>query len=436
MKAHAKKICSILRDAGFEALFAGGCVRDILLGIKPKDYDIATSATPDQVAKVFPDCKPVGAAFGVQLVHRHGFQYEIATFRSDGTYSDGRRPDQVDFCDAEHDAERRDFTVNALFMNPETEDVIDYVDGQADLKRRCLRAVGDAETRFKEDHLRLLRAVRFASQLDFEIVPDTYEAIRISAPLLQKISPERIRNELERILTQPRASDAFRILKDTELLDVFLPELLPMNGCDQPPEYHPEGDVWIHTLLLLDHLKSPTFTLAMGALLHDVGKPATQTFEDRIRFNQHEKVGARTTQDICKRLRLSNEETERIVWLVAQHMRIAVTPDMKESKRKRLVREDGFAELLELMRVDCMASHADLSAYDWIKDYAENIPEEAVRPKPLINGQDLIVLGYAPGPMFKEILTAVEDAQLEGEIDTRDAALERVKSDWPIKPQA
>lgn len=434
MRDHANSICKILRDAGHEALLAGGCVRDTLLGLAPKDYDIATSATPDQVAALFSKCISVGAAFGVQVVPLDNFHFEVATFRLDGSYTDGRRPDSVKFCDARQDAQRRDFTVNALFMNPQTGQIIDYVNGQIDLDAKILRAVGDPETRFREDHLRLLRAVRFASQLDFQIEENTYKAISPSASLLQDISPERIRNELERILTQPRASSAFRTLLDTGLLATFLPELIPTVNCEQPPQYHPEGDVFTHTLLLLDHLESPSFTLAMAALLHDIGKPATQTFEDRIRFNQHEKIGAEMTKSICKRLRLSNAETDRIAWLVAQHMRIAVAPDMRESKRKRLVREEGFQELLKLMRVDCLASHGDLSTYAWLKDYLENIPPEEVRPAPLITGHDLIELGYPPGPVFKEILTTLEDKQLEGEIDQRDTALDFVRENWPITP--
>lgn len=432
MRKGARQICAQLHEAGHEALFAGGCVRDTLLGLSPKDFDIATSATPDEVASIFPGCNFVGATFGVQIVPLAGLHFEVATFRRDGTYSDGRRPNSIEFCDAQHDAERRDFTVNALFMDPEMGEVIDYVGGQDDLATKVIRAVGDPEARFNEDHLRLLRAVRFASQLDFEIEENTYAALCRSAPLLSGISPERIRNEFERILTQPGASRAMMILKESGLLATFLPEMLATVGCDQPPEYHPEGDVFVHTLMLLDQLESPTFTLAMGALLHDIGKPATQTYEDRIRFNQHEKVGAEMTEAICRRLRLSNDETERIVWLVAQHMRIAVSPDMREAKRRRLIREEGFEELLELMRADCMASHGDLSSYRWVKDYAAQVPPEQIRPEPLITGADLIALGHSPGPLFKEILVTVEDAQLERALLSRDEALEYVRATWPV----
>ncbi len=428
----AQSICRTLRSAGYTALLAGGCVRDRLLGVEPKDYDIATAATPDEVAALFPKCIPVGVAFGVQIVILDHEQFEVATFRTDGAYSDGRRPDSVRFTTAEEDALRRDFTVNALFMDPETEEIIDYVNGRADLEARCIRAVGDPVQRFEEDHLRLMRAIRFASQLDFAIDPDTYTAVSQCAPLLKQISPERIRNELERILTQPRAHIAFQRLYDTGLLAEFFPELCDAVGCEQPPQFHPEGDVFTHTLLLLEHLENPSFTLAMGALLHDIGKPPTQTFEDRIRFNFHEKVGAEMSKVICRRLRMSNEESERITWLVANHMRIACAQEMRESKRKRLVREEGFEELLDLMRLDCLGCHRDLSLYDWLKDYAEKLPKKVARPELLVNGKDLIALGYAPGPQFKEILVTLEDLQLENQLSTNEEALAYIQEHWPL----
>lgn len=427
----AYEICRILRDAGHETLFAGGSVRDKLLGIPPKDIDIATSATPDEVATLFPDCISVGAAFGVQMVIRPGHRFEITTFRADGSYIDGRRPTGVTFTDAREDALRRDFTVNALFKDPLSGEIIDYVGGRDDLAAKIIRAVGDPVKRFEEDHLRLIRAIRFAAQLDFTIEPETYAAIKPCAPLIAKISPERIRNELERILTQPRASQAFRQLLDTGLLAVILPEVIEGVGCDQPPEFHPEGDVFTHTMLVLDQLESPTFTLAMGALLHDVGKPRAQTFEDRIRFNNHEKIGAEMTDAICARLKLSNEERDRIVWLVDQHMRIAAMPEMREAKRKRLIREPGFPELLELNRADSLGSMGTLDNWNWIRDYVAQVPEEVARPKPLITGDDLIERGYKPGPLFREILTDIEDAQLENTITTREEALTLLKKYWP-----
>lgn len=432
MTGPARDVCTQLKEAGHEVLFAGGYVRDCLLGVPSKDIDIATSATPDEVEKLFPKSIPVGAAFGVQIVLHEGFHFEVATFRDDGDYADGRRPTHVTFVDAEQDALRRDFTVNALFQDPFTNEVIDYVNGEADLKAGIIRAVGDPHLRFDEDHLRLLRAVRFAAQLDFTIEAETLKGIRSHAKSLALISPERIRNELEHILTQPRASSAIRQMLDTGLLEVVLPELVQTVGCEQPPEFHPEGDVFTHTMLLLDHLDStPTFTLAMGALLHDIGKPSTQTFEDRIRFNHHEKEGTEMTDAICQRLNLSNEERKQITWLVSQHMRISAMPEMKESKRKRLVREAGFEELLELMRVDSLASHGDMSTYEWIKVYSDNLEPDAIRPDALVTGDDLITLGYPPGPLFKEILQNIEDAQLEDTLSNREEALTFIKVHWP-----
>ncbi len=428
----AQAICQTLQAANHTALLAGGCVRDSLLGVSPKDYDIATTATPVEVAALFPKCIPVGAAFGVMMVLDGDDQFELATFRTDGDYSDGRRPDSIEFTTPKQDALRRDFTVNALFMHPDSEEVIDYVGGKADLEAQCIRAVGNPVDRFKEDHLRLIRAIRFASQLDFEIEADTYAAITECAPLLKHISPERIRNELERILTQPSPHVAVQRLYDTGLLEQFLPELCETAGCKQPPQFHPEGDVFTHTLLVLKHMVSPTFTLAMSALLHDIGKPPTQTFEDRIRFNNHDHVGAKITETICRRLKCSNTETKRITWLVSQHMRVAACQHMRDSKRKRLVREEGFDELLELMKLDSLGCHRDLYNYYWLKKYAESIPDEVVRPVLLISGKDLIELGYSPGPQFKEILLSIEDLQLEGKIQDKQAALSYIGEHWPL----
>lgn len=430
MTGPAKEVCEKLRDAGHEVLYAGGYVRDRLLGIDSKDIDIATSATPDQVEALFPKSIPVGAAFGVHIIVHKDCHFEVATFRCDGDYEDGRRPTQVKFTNAKDDALRRDFTINALFQDPFTDEIIDYVNGKADLDAKVIRAVGDPKKRFAEDHLRVLRAIRFASQLDFSIESETLEGVREQAASLAAISPERIRNELERILTQPRASSAFRLMLDTGVLEVLLPELVKTVGCEQPPEFHPEGDVFTHTMLLLDNLEAPTFTLAMSALLHDIGKPDTQTFEDRIRFNQHEKKGAEIAEAVCQRLKLSNDEREQIVWLVHQHMRVAIMPEMKEAKRKRLVREPGFEELRELMRLDCVASHGKLDLYDWVTDYAENLAPETVSPEALVTGRDLIEMGFEPGPVFQEILHVVEDAQLEGTLTTREDAVAFIESRW------
>lgn len=428
----ALEVCRVLSDAGHRALLAGGCVRDLLLDVAPKDYDIATSARPEAVAKLFESVVSVGAAFGVQIVIRAEGNYEVATFRRDGPYTDGRHPSRVEFLGEEEDAKRRDFTINGLFFDPETEAIVDYVGGQADLRDGVLRAVGNARARFEEDHLRLLRAVRFAARLGFAIEMKTREAIVEGAASIQKTSAERVRDELTKMLTEGSAKQAFELMDETGLLAEVLPEIAQMKGVEQPPEYHPEGDVFVHTLLLLDALKDATATLAFGALLHDVGKPRTQTYEDRIRFNLHDKVGARLTEKICGRLRMSNHDTERITWLVEQHMRVATTPQMRESKLKRLVREDGFNELLELFRIDCIASHNKLETYQWLKDYADNLQPEEVRPQRLLTGRDLIAMGYRPSALFKEILITLEDAQLEGQITNTEEARTIVRRRWPL----
>lgn len=427
----AGEICARLRAAGHRALFAGGCVRDRLLGVLPKDFDVATSARPDEVAALFERTVLVGAAFGVVLVLLPEGQFEVATFRSDGPYLDGRHPSSVSFTDERADAQRRDFTVNALFLDPETDEVLDYVGGEEDLAHGVIRAVGDPAARFQEDHLRLLRAVRFAARLGFEVEPATFAAAQALAAKCVATSAERVRDELLKMLTEGHARRAFELLDATGMLAHVLPEMVPMKGCEQPPEFHPEGDVFIHTLMLLEQLGPCTPTLGLGALLHDVGKPPTQTFEDRIRFNLHEKVGARMAEKICHRLRLSNEVTERTVWLVENHMRLAATPQMREAKRKRFVREAGFDELMALGKMDCLASHGDTEHIDWISEYRAQLKPDEVRPEPILTGHDLIAAGYAPGPMFKEILTAVEDQQLEGALRSRAEAMAFVAAHWP-----
>lgn len=427
----ALAVCRTLHGAGHRALFAGGCVRDELLGLHPKDYDVATSATPDEVEKLFRRVITVGKAFGVQMVMIGDVQIEVATFRWDGPYLDGRRPVSVEFRDEQQDALRRDFTVNALFFDPITEEVLDYAGGREDLVRQVVRAVGVAYDRFMEDHLRLLRCVRFAAQLDFKIDPATFAAVKELAHLIKKTSPERVRDELLRILTQPHAHRGFMLLDESGLLPHLLPEISAMKGVEQPPEYHPEGDVFVHTMKMLEMLERPSPTLALGVLLHDIGKPRTQTFEDRIRFNGHEKVGAEMTAEICERLRLSNADTERITWLVGQHMRVSTVKEMRESKLKRLIREDGFSELLELFRIDCASSHRRMDTYEWLRDRAASLPPEAVRPTPLLTGDDLIALGYKPGPQFTEILRTLEDLQLEGALASRETAIAHVYKAWP-----
>ncbi len=407
-------------------------MRDTLLGVSPKDYDIATDARPPEVAALFSHTVPVGISFGVQLVVEPEGQFEVATFRRDGPYLDGRHPANVDFLGEREDALRRDFTINALFLDPAENSVVDYVDGQRDLKARVIRAVGTPRIRFCEDHLRLVRAVRFAARLRYAIDPATWNALRELAPLISRTSAERVRDELLKILTEGNAKTGFELLDASGLLEHVMPEIVKMKGVEQPPEFHPEGDVYVHTLRLLGLLDRASPTLALGALLHDVGKPVTITYEDRIRFNNHEKVGAEMAEAICRRLRMSNHETARVGWLVAQHMRLTHIPHMRESKRKRFVREDGFGELLELGRLDCLASHGDLSTIEWIKEYMACRTPEEIRPVALITGDVLIEMGYTPGPLFKEILQAVEDGQLEGTLTSADDARQFIKEHWPL----
>lgn len=430
----AERICATLARAGFRALLAGGCVRDVLLGRPPKDYDIVTDARPDQVAGLFERTVGVGAAFGVQLVVLPEGRFEVATFRRDGPYRDGRRPDSVTFCGEEEDARRRDFTINGMFLDPATGDLLDYVGGRADLGARIVRAIGDPAARFEEDHLRLLRAVRFAARLGYDIEPDTYEAMRIMAPRIRATSVERVRDELLLILTEDGTRRAFELLDETGLLREILPEVAAMKGVAQPPRFHPEGDVFTHTLMMFEHLERPSPALALGALLHDVGKPGTMTVTDRIRFNEHDKLGAELATDLCRRLRMPNDVTDRAAWLVANHMRVAMLPRMRESKRKRFVRTDGFSELLELCRADCLASHGDTTTLDWVRDYIAGTPPEVMRPAPLITGDDLIAMGYRPGRLFSEILSTVEDLQLEGRLKTTAGARRFVRRIWPPAP--
>ena len=432
-----------LRAAGYDAYFAGGCVRDLLLGREPEDFDVATSAHPDVVLGMFPRTFGVGAHFGVVLIadeiDGQEMVTEVATFRSDGAYMDGRRPESVRFSDdAEEDVIRRDFTINGMLLDPqllrESGDVggavLDYVGGRADLQARLVRAIGDPDKRFDEDKLRMLRAVRFAARFDFEIEVATEAAIEKSAAQIAQVSRERVRDELTRMLTEGRARRAFELLDRTRLLKQVLPEIDRLHGVEQPPEFHPEGDVWMHTLMLLEQLPAGVSpTLAWGALLHDVGKPATfQRGPGRIRFNGHVEVGVRVTQDIARKLRFSNEDTAQIVALVENHMRFGDVEKMKASTLKRFFRLPAFPEHLALHRMDCMASHGGLDLYEFAKQRFEATPLEEVRPVLLITGQDLIVAGYKPGPRFKELLAQAEDAQLEGRIRSKEEGLALIRS--------
>ena len=429
----ATQIVQRLREAGFAAYFVGGCVRDIVMEREPKDFDVATSALPAQVVEMFPGSLTVGAQFGVVIVPCEKGNVEVATFRSDGVYADGRHPVHVEYAkSAEEDVRRRDFTFNGMLFDPIESKVLDYVGGQADIRRRRVRTIGDPHKRFSEDRLRMLRAVRFAARFSFELDAGAAEAIRNLASEIRMVSAERIRDEILKILTEGHARRGFELLDSTDLLKQVLPEVKAMQGVEQPPEFHPEGDVWIHTLMMLDGLKMPTPTLALGVLLHDVGKPCTFSVRERIRFDNHVEVGARMAEDICRRLRLSAHETERVVELVRHHLRFKDFPQMKRSTKIRFLRMDGFPEHLELHRLDCTASHGKLDNYDLALEMLGQIPENEIRPVRLINGEDLIRDGYTPGPLFKQILRAVEDAQLEGEIRTPKDALHLVHERFPL----
>jgi putative nucleotidyltransferase with HDIG domain len=455
----ALHIVETLRAGGYEAYLAGGCVRDLLLGRKPVDYDVATSATPELVLEMFPRTFAVGAHFGVVLVASEAGSgceqgsvaercvIEVATFRSDGAYSDGRHPDQVRYTkSAREDVQRRDFTVNGLLLNPTSlvapsanqapavreglrEGLIDYVGGLADLDAGVIRAIGDPRRRFEEDQLRLLRAVRFAARFGFALEAQTAAAIRALAHRIHAVSRERERDELTKMLTEGHARRAFELLDETGLLVQVLPEIAKMKGVEQPPQFHPEGDVWIHSLLLLDQLQAGCEpTLAWGALLHDVGKPPTfRVAPDRIRFDGHVEVGVAMGAEICRRFRFSNDNTSQILALIENHMRFADAPRMKTSTLKRFFRLENFPEHLALHRMDCLAAHANLDIYNFVRASYEAMPEETVRPEPLVTGRELIADGYTPGPRFKDMLRAVEDAQLEGAIATRDEALALVR---------
>jgi poly(A) polymerase len=460
MKEAAVEIVRILRDRGHQSYLVGGCVRDLLLGREPADYDVATDATPQQVMRVFARTVEVGARFGVVLVpvnllgghdggqgtdERRSVQagshpgcIEVATFRNDGIYSDGRHPDQVSFSkDPREDVQRRDFTINGLLLDPvDGGKVLDFVGGREDLRAGIVRTIGDATRRFQEDKLRLLRAIRFAARFGYEIESRTFAAVHALAREIRQVSRERVRDELTKMLTEGRAKRAFELLDESSLLEQVLPEVARMKGVEQPPQYHPEGDVWIHTLLLLEMLPpGGSRTLAWGALLHDVGKPPTfRVAPDRIRFDGHVEIGTRLAEDICRRLRFSNHDTEQIAALVANHMRFADVEKMKQSTFKRFVRLPDFAEHLELHRIDCLGSHGMLDLYEYTKEKIATLPQEEVFPAPLLTGDDLISEGYSPGSQFREILAAVEDAQLEGRLHDRDEAMEFVRHQYPNAP--
>ena len=424
------QIIRTLRKEGHQAYFVGGCVRDLLLKEKPKEFDSATDAIPKQVASIFPRTIPVGAQFGVMLVVEGGQTFEVATFRADKGYRDGRHPVGVRFTGAKEDALRRDFTVNGLFFDPITRQVMDWVEGKKDLKKRIIRAIGDPKKRFMEDKLRMLRAVRFASVLGFRIEPKTFSAVKKLSKNIRQVSQERVRDELVKMFTGPHPATALELLDKSGLLPEVLPEVAKMKGVQQPKAFHPEGDVFIHTKLLMKQLENASPVLAFGCLLHDVGKPATYRRSDRIRFNGHDHVGAKITEKVLERLRFSNELKNQIVACVEGHMRFKDVRSMRESTLKKFMQRQTFETELEQHRIDCLASHGDLRNWRFLKKKAKQFTQEDIKPKPLINGKDLLGLGFAEGPLIGKILRVAEEAQLERKVATKEEALEWVKREF------
>ena len=433
----ANSICDTLQRHGYQAFLVGGCVRDLVLGREPADFDVTTDAVPERVLQLFPDGITVGVQFGVVLISRNGNKVEVATFRHDVGYSDGRHPDQVVYAkQPEEDVSRRDFTINGLLMRHDSAEVLDFVGGQDDLKVGIIRAIGEPQRRFTEDKLRMLRAVRFAARFGYRIEPDTFAAIQKLAAEIHVVSAERIHEELSKLLTEGAARRGFELLDQSGLLRELLPEISAMQGVPQPPEYHPEGDVWIHTLLMLEGLPPDcSRTLAWGVLLHDVGKPPTfrpaSLTGDRIRFDSHVEVGVSMAGEICRRLRFSRDETEQVQALVSNHMKFKDVGQMRPSTLKRFVRLPLFNEHMELHRLDCQASHGRLEAYTAVLDFLAKTPPEQVRPIRLLTGDDLSEMGYSPGPEYQKILAALEDAQLEGILTTREQAVAFVRKHYP-----
>jgi poly(A) polymerase len=431
MESTARGLVDRLREAGHIAYFAGGCVRDLVRGKAPKDIDIATDARPEQVQKIFPRTYAVGAHFGVIVVLENELQFEVATFRADGIYLDGRHPAEVRFSSPEEDARRRDFTINGMFFDPPNDAVIDFVGGRSDLEARLVRAIGDPAQRFAEDRLRLLRAVRFATVLDFTIEEATWTAIVRAADTIGEISAERIRDELVRIFLSPQRARGWDLLDASGLMKQILPELEAMKGCEQPPQFHPEGDVFQHTRIMLQLLPDEvSLPLVLSVLFHDIGKPPTASVDEegRIRFNGHDKLGAEMTEALMERLRFSRAEIDATVEAVRQHMVFKDVPNMRLAKLKRFMARPTFADELELHRVDCASSHGMLDNYEFLQRKQEEFAHEPIIPPPLVRGDDLIALGMKPGPRFGEILEAVETRQLEGTLRDREEALAWVKN--------
>src|SRR5947208_2058849 len=433
MEEAARKVAARLRDAGHIAYFAGGCVRDMVRGLAPKDYDIATNARPEVVQRLFPRTYAVGAHFGVIIVLENDFQFEVATFRSDEAYIDGRHPTAVHFSSPEEDARRRDFTINGMFYDPVAEKVIDFVGGRADIEAELVRAIGDPAQRFAEDRLRMLRAVRFATVLDYQIDNQTWDALLANAVSVNEISAERIREELVRMFLSPNRTRGWDLLDSSGLMRAILPEIDAMKGCAQPEQFHPEGDVFEHTRLMLQFLpEKVSVSLVFAVLLHDVAKQRTATVDNtgRIRFNEHDRIGAEMTEEIMRRLRFSGAEIDATVEMVRQHMVFKDVPKMRVAKLKRFMARPTFDDELELHRVDCESSHGMLDNYEFLLRKREEFANEPIIPPPLVRGDDLMALGLKPGPKFGEILEAVETRQLEGNLRSREEALDWLKREY------
>ena len=433
MQTQAYQIVKRLRDHGHQAVYAGGCVRDMILGLTPADYDIATDARPEIVESLFEKTLPVGKAFGVIVVIIDDVQIEVATFRTDGGYSDGRRPDSVSFSSMEEDAHRRDLTINGMFYDPIEGTVIDCVRGHEDLDNKVIRLIGDPEARIAEDKLRMLRVIRFAAKLRFSVDPLTLQAVKAHSSEITQVSAERITEELQKILRTGNYRMALDLLFETGLIGYILPEVAAMKGCAQPVDYHPEGDVLTHTILALESLPAEASDeLRMGTLFHDVGKPVTQTFEDRIRFNGHDIRGKDLTREIMARMKVSKDFSDRVVDLVGNHMKFMFVKEMRTSRLKRFMAVPFFEEHMALHRADCLSSHRNLENYDFMTERLKTYEPEEIRPPRIVTGTDLISMGLVPGVLFKQILGDVEDQQLEGVLKDRDQALEYVKSKWVV----
>ncbi|MBA4717442.1 MAG: CCA tRNA nucleotidyltransferase [Verrucomicrobiales bacterium] len=431
-KAAAVEIIGKLQKEGHVAYLAGGCVRDMLRGEIPKDYDIATSALPEQITTIFSKTREVGVHFGVVIVIKENQAFDVATFRNDGSYKDGRHPEEVTFSTPEEDTARRDFTINGIFFDPISQKYIDFVNGRSDIEKKVVRAIGDPDLRFQEDHLRLLRAVRFAARFNYEIEEKTWKSIKLNASEISKISKERVRDELTKILLNENRVLGFDLLVDSGLMEHIIPEILQLKGCEQPPQFHPEGDVFVHTRLMLSLLKdNPSIELVLGVLLHDIGKPATYSFDeaaDRIRFNGHDKLGAEMSNQILRDLKFSNSIIEDVVQMVANHMTFKDVQKMRQSKLKRFISRSTFSDEKELHRVDCLGSWGGLDNYDFLNEKMIEFANEPIIPAPLLTGKDLIEFGWAPGPNLGETLNSVQDLQLEGTLNSKEEALEWVKA--------